>query len=102
MTENICAVDIGSNAMRAVIAKVTDTDIYCFKNYRYPIRLGADVFKNGKVTPRRMKITEEAFGELFLKLSKHKVTKVYANATSALRDSLNGEQLIENIFLHHS
>lgn len=92
-----CAIDIGSNAMRAVFAKVYDNEAHCFKNYRYPLRLGADVFKYGKITNERMKITELAFGELFLKLSKHNIDHVRACATSALRDSLNGEYLINKI-----
>jgi exopolyphosphatase/guanosine-5'-triphosphate,3'-diphosphate pyrophosphatase len=97
MYEKFCAIDIGSNAMRAVIAKNIDQELFCFKNYRYPIRLGADVFKDGKISPKRMKMTELAFGELFLKLSKHNVTHVKACATSALRDSINGERLIEKV-----
>lgn len=95
--ERYCAIDIGSNAMRAVFAKVKNNEIYCFKNYRYPLRLGADVFKYGKITSERLKITEDAFGELFLKLSKHGVENVKASATSAIRDSLNGEYIIDRI-----
>ena len=95
--ERYCAIDIGSNAMRAVFAKVKDNEVYCFKNYRFPLRLGADVFKYGKIKPDRQKITEDAFGELFLKLTKHKVENVRACATSALRDSLNGEYIINRI-----
>lgn len=96
--KKICAIDIGSNAMRAVFAKVIDEETFCFKNYRYPLRLGADVFKYGKITPERFKITEQSFGELFLKLSKHNIENVRACATSALRDSLNGEYLINKIY----
>lgn len=98
MYKRICAIDIGSNAMRAVLAKEINNELYCFKNYRYPIRLGADVFKNGKISPKRINLTENAFGELFLKLSKHKIDYVKACATSALRDSINGEELIEKIY----
>jgi len=97
MIENYCAIDIGSNAMRAVVARYHNNELSCFKNYRFPLRLGADVFKQGKISPARLKKTEIAFGELFLKLSKHHVTKVRACATSALRDSMNGEQLIQSI-----
>jgi exopolyphosphatase/guanosine-5'-triphosphate,3'-diphosphate pyrophosphatase len=98
MYKRICAIDIGSNAMRAVLAKEINNELYCFKNYRFPIRLGADVFKNGRISSKRINLTEQAFGELFLKLSKHNIDYVKACATSALRDSINGEELIARIY----
>ena len=93
----VAAVDIGSNAMRAVIATIGSREVTFFKNYRWPLRLGADVFHSGRISPKRFKMTEDAFGELFWKLAKHQVDTVYAVATSAMRDSLNGAQLVEAI-----
>lgn len=96
--KKIAAIDIGSNAMRAVLATFSNSGhLKIFKNYRYPIRLGEDVFSKGKLTKSRIKITEEAFSELFIKLSKHKITEVYAVGTSALRDAENSRQLIDLI-----
>lgn len=96
--KRIAAIDIGSNAMRAAFATFTDDGhLKVFKNYRYPIRLGEDVFSRGKLTKNRIKITESAFNELLLKLSKHKITEVHAVATSALRDAENSKVLIDQI-----
>lgn len=96
--KKIAAIDIGSNAMRSAFATLTDDGhLKVFKNYRYPIRLGEDVFSKGKLSKNRIRITEEAFSELFIKLSKHKITDVYAVATSALRDAENSKQLIDLI-----
>lgn len=93
----ICAVDMGSNAMRAVIATLHDNEIYFTHNLRWPLRLGADVFKNGTISPKRFRACEEAFGELFLEISKENVTEVHAVATSAMRDSKNGSDLARAI-----
>lgn len=93
----IAAVDIGSNAMRAVFAEVNNHEVSFIKNYRWPLRLGADVFKSGKISQKRFKATEEAFGELFLKLSKHNIERVNAVATSAMRDSSNGKELASSV-----
>lgn len=96
--KKLAAIDIGSNAMRAALATYTDDGhLRVFKNYRYPIRLGADVFANGKLSKNRIKITEDAFQELFLKLSKHNIIEVSAVATSALRDAENSKELLDKI-----
>ncbi len=93
----ICAIDIGSNAMRAVIATVHGKEVHFGHNMRWPLRLGADVFKEGRISPKRFKACEEAFGELFLQISEENITEVYAVATSAMRDSENGAELIKEI-----
>lgn len=96
--KKIAAIDIGSNAMRAAFATLSDDGhLRVFKNYRYPIRLGEDVFSKGRLTKNKIKITEQAFNELFVKLSKHKITEVHAVATSALRDAENSKQVIDLI-----
>ncbi len=96
--KKIAAIDIGSNAMRAAFATLSDDGhLRVFKNYRFPIRLGEDVFSKGRLTKNKIQVTEQAFSELFVKLSKHKVTEVHAVATSALRDANNSKQVIELI-----
>lgn len=98
LSYRIAAIDIGSNAIRAVFAYHVDGKVFFFKNYRYPVRLGTDVFKNGQVSIKKIKEIENAFGELFLKVSKHKITKVRAVATSALRDAKNSNEILQKIF----
>jgi exopolyphosphatase/guanosine-5'-triphosphate,3'-diphosphate pyrophosphatase len=94
----IASIDIGSNAMRATIATLTPKNELTFlKNYRFPLRLGEDVFKVGRLSPKKMKVTEQAFLEVFSKLSKYNVSFVRACATSALRDAKNAKTLISKI-----
>ena len=83
--------------MRAVIATIHNKEVFFHHNFRWPLRLGADVFKDGRISPKRFKACEEAFGELFLKLSEENITEVYAVATSAMRDSTNGSDLVKAI-----
>jgi exopolyphosphatase / guanosine-5'-triphosphate,3'-diphosphate pyrophosphatase len=96
--KKLAAIDIGSNAMRAAFASLSeDGHLKVFKNYRYPLRLGADVFAKGKISKNRLNMTEIAFSELLMKLAKYQITEVHAVATSALRDANNAKDLIQSI-----
>lgn len=92
------AIDIGSNAMRVAFANYyEDGTLTVFKNYRFPLRLGADAFTTGKLSKKSIERTEKAFSEILCKISKYNITKVKAMATSALRDCKNSNELIDTI-----
>lgn len=92
------AIDIGSNAVRLLIATITEPtgkEAFFKKTslVRVPIRLGADVFVNGSISEEnsiRMRETMQAF-DLLMKA--HKIEKFRACATSAMRDADNGKEL---------
>lgn len=96
------AIDIGSNAIRLLIANIIEEKGKSprFKKsslVRVPIRLGADVFLKGKISKvnkERMLDTMEAFKLL---MKSHKVEKYKACATSAMREASNGEKLANAI-----
>ena len=96
------AIDIGSNAVRLLIANIIEQKgkpVQFKKNslVRVPIRLGADVFikqKISKENTQRMLDTMLAFKLL---MKSHKVVKYKACATSAMRESQNGKQVVERI-----
>ncbi|WP_104735911.1 Ppx/GppA phosphatase family protein [Hanstruepera ponticola] len=96
------AIDIGSNAIRLLIANIIEEKGKTprFKKsslVRVPIRLGADVFLKGKISKvnkERMLDTMEAFKLL---MKSHKVEKYKACATSAMREASNGEKLANAI-----
>ncbi|MCM2348982.1 MAG: hypothetical protein NDI69_03110 [Bacteriovoracaceae bacterium] len=95
--EILAAIDLGSNALRAVIARKKGNEIEVIKSFREPLRLGEDVFKDGLISPEKMKLTEEAFIKLFHLFSEYNVTETRAMATSAMRESKNGQILADNI-----
>lgn len=100
------AIDIGSNAVRLLISNVIEEKgkpVVFKKNslVRVPIRLGADVFIKGKISKEntlRMLDTMLAFKLL---MKSHKVAKYKACATSAMRESNNGSEVV-NAILEHS
>src|SRR5687767_2600872 len=88
--ETIAAIDLGSNALRAVIVRKTNNELEVIKNFREPLRLGEDVFANGEISAAKMQLTEEAFIRLLHAFTEYNVTNALAKATSAMRDSTNG------------
>ncbi|MEI6865863.1 exopolyphosphatase [Flavicella sp.] len=96
------AIDIGSNAVRLLISNIIilKDEGPKFKKstfIRVPIRLGADAFNSGIISEensKRMIDTMKAF-KLLMKV--HGVEMYKACATSAMRDSTNGKQLIQRI-----
>jgi len=96
------AIDIGSNAVRLLISTITEQEGRdpIFKKtslVRVPIRLGADVFISKKISEdniQRMIDTMQAFKLL---MRSHKIEKFRACATSAMRESENGEAVAEKI-----
>ena len=95
--ETIAAIDLGSNALRAVIARKFGNTVEIIKSFREPLRLGEDVFTTEEISEEKMVKTEEAFIKLFHIFTEYNVTDVRAFATSAMRDAKNGELLARRI-----
>ncbi len=93
----IAAIDIGSNALRAVIARVTASKIDIIRSLRFPLRLGDAVFQNQLLSPQKIRETEEAFIKLLHLFSAYNVIDVRAIATSAMRDARNSKLLIDDL-----
>ncbi len=93
----IAAIDLGSNALRAVIVRKSGDSIEVIKNFREPLRLGEDVFSSGSITDAKMALTEEAFIKLLHNFAEYNVTQTRAMATSAMRDAKNGPVLAARI-----
>ena len=93
------AIDIGSNAVRLLITSVFEgSSGPIFKKtslVRVPIRLGADVFTSGTISEENCKRMVDAMSAFQLLLGVHGVVGYRACATSAMRNSTNGEELSE-------
>ena len=101
----LAAIDIGSNAVRLLISSVIKrpNDILYKKIslVRVPLRLGEDVFSNGKLSKKSIKKLGEALKAFKLLMILHKVDAFKAVATSAMREALNSSKIIDDIFKSH-
>jgi len=92
------AIDVGSNAIRLGVAtRDADGMPTMVQRYREPVRLGHDAFTTGVLSKQTMDDAVAAFLRFRRILDKHHVERFRATATSAMRDSKNGQQLIDRI-----
>ena len=95
------AIDIGSNAVRMLIADIIENDnsVSFKKNtlIRVPLRLGDDAFLNQYISDKKatdLVKSMQAFRNL---IDVYKVTDYMACATSAMREAKNGQQVADLI-----
>ncbi len=98
----LAAIDIGSNAARLLISEVTVNNagkpVFSKLNLvRVPLRLGFDVFEKGEIPVAKVNMiiqTMKAYGHL---LRVYGVDHIKACATSAMRDAVNGIEIIKQV-----
>lgn len=99
--KRIAGIDIGSNAIRLLICNVIDTtEGPVFKKsslIRVPIRLGADVFTQGKIGKRNSKRLIHAMKAFKHLMLVNDVVDYKACATSAMREADNGTSVISKL-----
>jgi len=95
------AIDIGSNAVRLLIADITENNssVSFKKNtlVRVPLRLGDDAFLDHTLSEKKsadLLKTMSAFRNL---MDVYKVVDYQAYATSAMREAKNGEEIAQRI-----
>ncbi len=93
----LAAIDIGSNAIRMIIAEHSLHNLKVLKKFRFPIRLGADVFANGQISPKNLKLSARTFKKFKNLTEKYHVSGIRAVGTSALRESKNQKAFVELI-----
>ncbi len=96
------AIDIGSNAIRLLIANVIlkknkEPQFKKSSLVRVPIRLGADTFVTGIISEDNTKRMVDAMEAFKLLMKVHGVQKYKACATSAMREAQNGQLVADNI-----
>lgn len=96
------AVDIGSNAIRLLIANVIEEEgkKTLFKKsslVRVPIRLGTDTFVSGAISDENTSRIVDAMKAFKLLMKVHGVEKYKACATSAMREATNGLDVVAKV-----
>ncbi|MBV8253759.1 MAG: exopolyphosphatase [Chitinophaga sp.] len=98
----LAAIDIGSNAARLLISEASPNrtgamDFTKVNLVRVPLRLGFDVFDTGKISEKRAVCLLDTIRAYKLLLDVYEVKYLKACATSAMRDAINGPELLQEV-----
>ncbi|PRY50914.1 exopolyphosphatase/guanosine-5'-triphosphate,3'-diphosphate pyrophosphatase [Arcticibacter pallidicorallinus] len=95
------AIDVGSNAVRLLIADINQEgkEITYKKNtfIRVPLRLGDDAFLDKKIGERKAEELVKTMSAFKLLMDVYKVSDYMACATSAMREAENGAEITKRI-----
>jgi exopolyphosphatase/guanosine-5'-triphosphate,3'-diphosphate pyrophosphatase len=94
----VAAVDLGSNAIRFLAAEFPAVGQFVtVEAERAPVRLGHDVFLSGKLTREAMASAVEVLRNFRTRMDALGVSRYRAVATSAVRESSNGDKFVERV-----
>lgn len=94
----VAAIDAGSNAIRFVAAEFVDPTHYVELEYqRVPVRLGHNAFLTGRLDAETMSAAVATMATFRRSLDNFGIARYRAVATSAVRDSRNGSELVDMI-----
>ncbi|MEH6306358.1 exopolyphosphatase [Olivibacter sp. CPCC 100613] len=95
------AIDIGSNAIRLLIADIIENGgVISFKKntlIRVPLRLGDDAFIDKRISKRKSEDLIKTMSAFKSLMDVYKVSEYMACATSAMREAVNGVELVSEI-----
>lgn len=98
----LAAIDIGSNAGRLLITEAKEykdgsVDFTKLNLLRIPLRLGFDVFESGSISSEKEEQVMDTMLAYQTLMKIYKVDALKACATSAMRDAINGKEIINRI-----
>jgi exopolyphosphatase/guanosine-5'-triphosphate,3'-diphosphate pyrophosphatase len=95
---NLAAIDVGSNAIRMIVSRLhADGHLETLENLRLPVRLGQDAFTTGQFSEQTMQLVVDAFLRFRKVAELFEVAQTRAVATSAMRETLNSDLLMDRI-----
>lgn len=90
-------VDMGSNAIRFLVAEAKGSALAVLESHRLPIRLGREVFHTGQIPDATLADTVDAFRRFRATCDRHGAQRIRAIATSAMRDARNRDLLVDRV-----
>ena len=90
-------VDMGSNAVRFMIAEVSGEEQRIIESHRLQVRLGKEVFATGLIPESAIEDTVDAFRRFRASCDQHDVQRCRVVATSAMREASNRDELVRRV-----
>jgi exopolyphosphatase/guanosine-5'-triphosphate,3'-diphosphate pyrophosphatase len=94
----LASIDVGSNAIRLLIGEVDGSRAYrVITQERFPVRLGHNAFRHGSLAPEMADRAVRGLSLFRRQMETLNVTRYRAVATSAVRESRNGEAFVGRV-----
>jgi exopolyphosphatase / guanosine-5'-triphosphate,3'-diphosphate pyrophosphatase len=90
------AIDIGSNSVRMEVAEIS-TKIRILVSERQVTRLGASVFRTGRVSPEAIDFLCATLSQMAMIYKRFEIHGIRAVATSAVRDASNQREFLARV-----
>jgi exopolyphosphatase / guanosine-5'-triphosphate,3'-diphosphate pyrophosphatase len=98
--EVLAVIDIGSNAIRMVIAQLLpDGRLEVLERLQRAVRLGQDTFRTGQLRAETMRSAIAILRDYRHMLNTYGVSRTRAVATTALREASNGDTFVDRILM---
>ena len=95
----VAVIDIGTSGIRMIVAEVgAKTEIRYLENLQKPVRFGRDVFGTGRISNTSMREAIEILKNYKSVAQSYGVTKIQAIGTSAVREAMNREHFIDQVY----
>jgi exopolyphosphatase/guanosine-5'-triphosphate,3'-diphosphate pyrophosphatase len=98
--KTVAAIDVGSNALRMVIAEVLpDGRIEIVERLQRAVRLGQDTFRRGRLGGQVMRAAVSVLRDYKQMLELYRVERIRAVATTAVREAVNADTFLDRVFM---
>lgn len=90
-------IDLGSNTFNLIIAEVKNNQLNVAVNLEFPVKIGKGGLVNNIISDSAIQRALTALSHFKNYIERFEILEVKALATSAIRNALNGKQLIEKV-----
>jgi len=99
-TQTVAAIDVGSNAIRMVVAQIDETGrVQTLENLQRAVPLGEDSFPTGHIERETINLAIEVLRGYQKIMEPYHVDRLRAVATSAVREALNQDVFLERVYM---
>lgn len=97
MNSRVAILDLGTNTFHLLIAEKSTSTYTIIHRERMAVRLGRGGINNDTILPDAIERALTALTTYKQTIEQHQVEKIYAFGTSALRNAVNGQSIVEKI-----
>ncbi|MEQ6166726.1 exopolyphosphatase [Ekhidna sp. MALMAid0563] len=95
----VAVIDLGTNTFHLLIARVDRNSHEILLRERKAVKIGEKGINKGEITQAAWKRALKALNEFKATIEEHHIDKIFATATSAIRNAGNGQSLVSEIHL---